>query len=349
MISKELEIDFQEISQYLKELNLGGCTIMITGATGLIASVLIKSIVLYNSISERKIYVIALARNPRKMEMVYEDYLNNDDFTTHVKFIYQDICEKISENIEVDYIIHTANSTNSKFFMSNPVEVIESIYTGTKNVLEFAKNGLVKGMTYLSSMEVFGQVYKDERVTEEELGYLDIQNVRSCYSEGKRLAECMCKSYAEEYDVPVKMARLAQTFGAGVSQNDNRVFAQFAKSAIQGENIVLHTKGASIGNYCYTTDAIRAILLLLVSGENGDVYTVVNEETTTTIFDMANMVASKFSNNKSQVIFDIPQDNLYGYAPETKLKLSSKKLNNLGWTAKVGLEEAYRRMLPGLK
>ena len=176
-----------------------------------------------------------------------------------------------------------------------------------------------------------------------------MQNVRSCYSEGKRLVECLAASYAHEYGLPVKVVRLAQTFGAGIPSTENRVFAQFARAALKDEDIVLHTKGLSLGNYCYTTDVIRAILLLLKTGANGDVYTVVNEETTQSIYDMACMVAENFSNGKSKVVFDIPESNEFGYAPYTRLKLSSAKMNSLGWNAKYNLKEMFERMMPDLK
>ncbi len=313
-----------------------GSTVLVTGATGLIGSLCIKALQQNGGIS-----VVGLARNPEKVSSLFESVKG-------VEFVYQDIAEPIPDRIACDYIIHTANSTASKYFITNPVEVMDSIYSGTKEVLEYAKRHKVKGMVYLSSMEVFGVVDSDRRARESELGKLNIQNVRSCYSEGKRHAELLCKCYAEEYVVPVKVARLAHTFGAGVPKTENRVFAQFARSAIKGEDIVLHTKGQSVGNYCYTRDVIKAIFLLLRSGENGEAYTVVNEETTRTIAEMAEMVASKFSNGKSKVVFDIPEGNHYGYAPETRLRLSAEKLRALGWQPEVGLEEMYQRMMPDL-
>ena len=198
-------------------------------------------------------------------------------------------------------------------------------------------------------MEVFGKKASTERVQESQLGDIDIQDVRSCYSEGKRLAELLCKSYAVEYQLSVKIARLAQTFGAGVLKTENRVFAQFARSAVKGENIILHTNGESIGNYCYTRDAIKAIFLILKTGKAGEAYTVVNEETTRTIRAMAEMVAERFSNGKSKVVFDIPEGNRFGYAPETKIQLSGEKLRTLGWMPEICLEEMYRRMIPDLE
>lgn len=348
MKSIYLKEDLKNLADYLHENNFGGSTIFITGATGLIGSLCIKAIIEYNDVYHFPIQVIALARNKEKTYAIFEDEFEGKDYIKNINFIYQDIKEQIPDDIKSDYIIHTANSTSSQYFIKNPVEVIESIYIGTKRVLDYGLKNKVKGIVYLSSMEVFGEVKVEERITEENLGYLNIQNVRSCYSEGKRIAELLCMSYAVEYNLSVRVARLAQTFGAGINKSENRVFAQFARSAINGENILLHTKGESTGNYCYTTDAIKAIFLLLIKGNKGEPYTVVNEETTRSIAEMAYMVATKFSNGKSQLIFDIPKENIFGYAPVTKMRLSSKKLRDLGWEAKISLEEMYKRMIPDL-
>ena len=347
MTSKYLKEDLSILAEYLKAKDFGGSAILVTGATGLIGSLCIKAIIEFNKNNADKIKAIALARSPEKAASVFAYELDKGSIP-NVEFIYRDITKAVPEGIECDYIIHTASSTSSKYFMTNPVEVIDSIYTGTKQILDFGLRTGAKGIVYLSSMEVFGSVDLNERIGEDALGYIDIHNVRSCYSEGKRLAELLCASYAAEYKLPVRTARLAQTFGAGILKSENRVFAQFARSAVRGENIILHTKGQSCGNYCYTRDAIKALFLLLKNGENGEAYTIVNEETTRTIADMAAMVAKEFSGGKSRVVFDIPNGNAYGYAPDTKMRLSAKKINALGWRAEVGLCEMYKRMLEDL-
>lgn len=132
-------------------------------------------------------------------------------------------------------------------------------------------------------------------------------------------------------------------------KSDNRVYAQFARSAVKGEDIVLHTAGKSYGNYCYTADVIRAIALLLEKGDVGQAYNVCNEETTRTIAEMAQMVAEEFGKGRSKVVFDIPQDaKTYGYAPDVKMHLSAEKLCKLGWKPQYGLKEMYRRMIADL-
>ena len=82
------------------------------------------------------------------------------------------------------------------------------------------------------------------------MGYIDVSDVRSCYPIAKIMSENLCHSYFAEYGVPVKIARLAQTFGRGIRKDDNQVFAQFANAVRTGSDIVLHTAGISMGNYC---------------------------------------------------------------------------------------------------
>ena len=195
-------------------------------------------------------------------------------------------------------------------------------------------------------MEVYGITDPDKQIiTENDLGYIDVLSVRSSYSEGKRACETLCASYAHEYGVPVKIARLSQTFGAGTSREDTRAFAQFAKSAMKNDNIVLHTRGDSFGNYCYIADSAVALITLMLDGATGDAYTVVNESTTMKIRDMAALVADTLSDGSSKVVFDIPDSSLtYGFAPDVTMHLSSAKMRELGWTPKYDLPEMFLRM-----
>ena len=199
-------------------------------------------------------------------------------------------------------------------------------------------------------MEMYGSFSNlNQIVCENDLGYINPLKVRSNYPESKRLCENMCIAYLSEYNVPVKIARLAQTFGAGILPGENRVFAQFARSVINGENIVLHTKGNSDGNYCYIRDAVMGLFIILLKGKNGEAYNVSNQDTHTTIANMAKMVCERFSNGKGKIIFDISDNDIFGYATDTKMELCSDKLQSLGWIPKVGLEEAYERLIESMK
>lgn len=178
-------------------------------------------------------------------------------------------------------------------------------------------------------------------------GYINPLSVRSSYSESKRMAENLCCAYSLEYELPIKIARLTQTFGAGVSYNDNRVFAQFARSVIEKTNIVLHTEGNTIRNYCYTSDAVRAMLYILLRGMSGTAYNVANMDTDISISNMAKLVAT-FDTN-TDIVFNLDDNQKYGYNPTVKICLDTSRLNKLGWSAEIGLAEMFQNLIESMK
>lgn len=330
-----LQEDLKHIVNFdLPYANLREKTVLITGATGLIGASLVRALLAIDGIK-----ILAFVRNEDKAKNTLGDNIN-------MEFIIGDIINPIVVNEKVDFIFHCASVTTSKIMVERPVETLFTSIEGTKNVLELARVKGTKSVVYVSSMEMYGSFNElDHDVIEEDLGYINPLNVRSNYPESKRLCENMCVAYLTEYNVPVKIARLAQTFGAGILPSENRVFAQFARSAIKEENIVLHTNGLSEGNYCYIRDCMTALLTILLKGKDGEAYNVSNPASHITIANMAKMVAEKITGGKINVVFDIPESNTFGYAPDTKMKLNSDKLQKLGWKPEIGLEEAYRRMI----
>ena len=316
---------------------------LVTGATGMVGSLLVRTLVYRNRRHGSNIKVIGLIRNEEKARKLYGTLYGTGEIT----FVTGDVNEKTDIPFEVDYIFHTVSVTASKMMVEHPVMTIETSYTGTKNMLDLAARKKVKGMVYVSSMEVYGKPDPElQYVHEGDLGYIDLTNVRSSYSEGKRICECLCTAYASEYNVPVRSARLAQTFGAGILENDNRVYAQFARSAIQKEDIVLHTDGTSEGNYCYTRDVVKALLILGYAGRAGEAYNIVNEKSHMQIREMAEMVTEQIAGGEIKVVYDIPESaKVYGYAPPVKMHLSADKMRELGWEAEVDMKEAYLRMM----
>lgn len=320
---------------------LRGKTFLITGATGLIGSVMIKCLLGLNRYKGLDIKIKAVVRDIDKAKGVFvEEFDDIEFYTVELSNIRYEIIGN------VDFIVHLASPTASKFFVEHPVETLTTAISGTKAVLEYAKETKVKSMVYASSLEVYGSNLTDEWINEYFQGYVNPTEVRSSYNIGKRACECLCHAYAKEYDVPVSMARLTQTFGAGVSEEDNRVFAQFARSVVRGKDIVLHTHGYSSKPYIYTTDAVSAIIYMLIFGKEGEAYNVAHKESYISIRDMALMVAST-SNPQVNVVYNI-NENL-GYAPETKLRLDTNKIEQLGWRPQYGLKEMFERLIESMK
>lgn len=331
--------DIQSVvnEQICKELF--GSSVLITGATGLIGSFFIKSLIELNKTKNANIKIYALVRNRQKAEKLFGD---------NVSIIVSDISSVKPFPFEVDYIFHGASITSSKEMVEKPVETIDIAINGTENMLIAAREQKnLKAFVYLSSLEVYGVTPPDLKIiNENDYGYIDQLNVRSSYSLGKRMVECLCASYASEYGVPVKIVRLTQTFGPGVAYNDGRVFADFARCVIEGRDIILHTKGETVRNYCYLSDAITALMTVAARGEIGQAYNIANENSDISIYDMAQMLCSLYpEKNIKVVIEDNGNAAKMGYNPTIKIKLGTEKLRQLGWEAKVDLESMFKNLI----
>lgn len=318
--------------------SLTGSHFMITGATGLIGSTLIHCLLAL----DKGIGITCPVRSLSKAQAMFGEEAEK------IHFIACDLMDylcSLKPNDGYQFIVHCACPTAGSYMTEHPVETFELAVESTRMLLDYARKADVKGMAYVSSLEYYGQNDNDNVITEDFQGYVDATSARSSYPMGKRAAEYLCTAYALEYGVPAKIARLTQTFGAGVAPDDNRVFAQFARSVMAGTDIVLHTTGKSAKPYCYTTDCISAILYILLKGQKGEVYNVANEETYITIRDMAEFLRDSFKPNIKVVVESHPE---MGYAPVTKLNLSAEKLKALGWEAKYDLKEIFNRLIKSI-
>lgn len=337
------EVYKQDICEFAKSFalanNLQNSNFLITGATGLIGSALIHCLLALN----KGIKVIAPVRNAAKAKGLF-----SDEELSYITIVECDIVQfDYSKLSDVDYIVHCAAPTASKFFVEHPVETCNIIIDGTKVLLDYAVKNPIKGFVYLSSLEVYGEILDDSTVvTESVQGFLDPLSVRSSYPMAKRAAENLCCLYASEYGVPAKIARLTQTTGSGIAKDDNRVIAQFARLAAQGNDIVLHTTGEAARPYCYTTDAISAILYILLKGNVGEAYNVANEETYISARGMAEYLRDNIS---PTIKVRVELTNGMGYAPATKLRLSSEKLKSLGWDPHFDLKEIFEKLFECIK
>jgi len=346
------KIDYFSVFENYQFDRLKDASVLITGASGFIGSVILKILGEISLSKQLNIKLIALSRRPIKK--------GNVAYTPCVKSYCKDVRKPVIIPWDVDYIIHCASVTDSITMKNNPVDTFLTCVEGTKNILDLARTKKVRSMVFISSMEVYGadaqnpstwnnsgsNGSEDHYVTEDMLGYINLKNPRASYPEGKRAAEFLCNAYYSEFGVPVKITSLAQTFGPGVSPSDERVFAQFARSVVNNEDIVLHTDGSSDGNYCHIYDTVAGILAILLKGADGETYNVANEELHMTVRQMAEFVAGDIAKGRIRVVYDIPDDkDKFGYPPPVKLSMSSEKLRHLGWKPRYNMNDMYSQMI----
>lgn len=311
-------------------------TYLITGATGLIGKALVRHL-----LQQDECRLILPVRNVEKAQGLF-------GVDERICYVLHDFDSAVPLNVDgdVDFIVHGACPTDSRFMAEHPVETINCIVNGTRTILELAKEKNVKSVVYLSSIEVYGIIADDTvPITEDVQGYVDPLLPRSSYPMGKRIAEAMCAGYASEYGVPVRIARLTQTFGPGVDlASDNRVFAQFARCARNSKDIILRTRGLTQRMYLHVWDAVEAVMLLLHKGANGVAYNVANAATYISVMEMALFVKYNF-NDRITIHIDQQFDSKSIYLKDIKLKLSTDRIEALGWKPKYGVREMFEGVI----
>lgn len=332
---------FRDLCNLRREVN--GASLLITGATGLIGNRLFEYLAKLSLNEDLHLKFILLIREERTK--LLDDFFKKYPNTS---FVTENELLSISK---IDYIIHCASITQSEWMIKKPVEVFNTNIFLTEKILKWCLCKNIKSFLYVSSMEVYGSFKDEVCVTEEESGIIDPLSARSSYSISKKATENLCYSYYSEYGLPIKIARPTLTFGPGVSLSDNRVFAQFAKSVVFNQPIVLRTDGMTKRDYLYIDDAVKGLVTILFFGKKGEAYNLSNPDTYMSILDMANLVSDiSFdyfgSTNKVSIIFD-KNDEIYQhiYAPLNKISLNIDKARALGWSPEVGLRDMFIKLI----
>ena len=316
-------------------------TFLITGASGLIGVCLIDALMRYNE-NGANITIYAVGRSKEKATIRLGDYYNNNRFY----FIEQDVRRPLPELLQVDYIIPLASNTHPLAYSQYPIETIEINVKGAEFALQKA---IECGATvlYPSTVEVYGNAYGEDVFNEDYTGRLNLSNARSCYTESKRLCESLCQSYIAERGAKVKIARLSRVFGPTMLMSDTKASSQFIIKALNGEDIVLKSKGDQYYSYTYVADAVSAMLFILLHGENGDAYNISNDNCNVHLKDFAQTCAKEASKS---VVFELPSEaEAKGYSVAMQAILDNKKLRGIGYGTSYTFVNAVERTLQILR
>lgn len=335
--NKNIEIAFNN-NKYLEKLK--NKSIMITGINGLIGSCIVDILNWLNINESYNIKIIGTVRDKSKTLERFKQYIN-------LSIIEQDVIEEINYRGTVDYIIHVASNSHPLSFSSDPVGTMLGNFIGINNVLRFAETHNCRRVEYISSGEIYGQGEKNLKAFEENyIGRLIPTEFRSCYPISKLASETLCVSYSKQYNLETVIARPCHCYGPTQTESDSRASAQFIKSVLNEENIVMKSEGKQIRSYCYVVDCAIAILCILINGSNKNAYNIANNKSIVSIKKMAEIIANQ-ANKK--VIMALPDNKeKEGYNPVTKSVLDDKKLKQLGWVPcwdfNSGIEETLKIM-----
>lgn len=312
-------------------------TVVVSGASGFIASYIVKTLM------NRGAHVVAIVKNKEKARGKFSQFLKNKHL--HVKV--QDINDPMAIRGKIDYVIHAASYASPKHYSVDPIGTLQANTIGTMNLLKLARAKRVKGFLFLSSAEIYGTfLNSSQKISENSYGFVNPVTVRACYAESKRMGEAMCIAWHHQFGVPVKIVRLFHTYGPGMSLDDGRVHADFVANVVRGENIVMKSEGTVKRTFCYIADTVAGLFTVLLKGGDGEVYNIGNPKAEITVLELARLVAHLSPDKKTRVI---KRSRSYGEkyieSPIDRCIPDISKIFQLDWKPKYSLKEGFERTI----
>ena len=321
---------------------LEGKTILISGATGMIGSCLIDTLMRLDIGCK----VLAMGRNEKRAKERFEYCFDSENFC----FICHDVNNLlVNDEIEkVDYVIHLASNTHPMQYATDPIGTITANIIGTQNMLEFAAKHKTIRCAFASSNEIYGENRGDvEKFDEVYCGYIDCNTMRAGYPESKRCGEALCQAYIKQKGLDIVIPRLTRTYGPTLLESDTKALSQFLHKGIAGEDIVLKSEGKQYFSYLHVIDSVSGLLTVLLKGETGEAYNIADDASDIRLKDLAQIIADYAG---TKVIFELPdQVESSGYSKATKARLDNEKLKQMGWSAKYDIESGVKSTIDILR
>ena len=322
--------------------DLKGTSLLLSGATGMIGSLLMDALLFKDEKEGLGCKVIALGRSTEKAKTRF-GYCWDSPFFQFVECDVNKV-ETMPEDVRADYVLHLASNTHPVAYATDPIGTITANIIGTQNMLELAVRCKSKRFLFASSNEIYGENRGDTELFDESYcGYIDCNSLRAGYPESKRCGEALCQAFKKQKGMDVVIARLTRSFGPTLQLTDTKALTQFLKNAINKEDIVLKSAGTQYYSYTYAADAVTGLLTVLLKGESGEAYNVADQTCDIQLRDLARMIADL---SGTKVVFDLPDETeVVGFSKATKARLDGGKLKALGWRLMYSLEEGIRRTL----
>lgn len=341
------EIIIQDIIRIIQNYDFSefkNKSVIISGANGFLPAYMVDVLMYLNDNKGYNTQIYAVCRSEVNFRARLGIYDNHQNFhliiSDIVNFTYESVSSLLPEKI--DYVIHAASLASPKYYGKDPVGTLLPNIVGTKNLLDIARRSHCESFLLFSSGEVYGEV-KEELISEENYGFVNTLDVRSCYAESKRMAENMCISYAHQFNISVKIVRPFHTYGPGMKLDDGRVFADFVSDIVHDKDIELKSDGSAKRPFCYISDAVLAFFMVLEKGRNKEAYNVANPYQIKSIRELAEMLLNLFRDKNINLSFSKKKNLEY-----IKSKIKNQvpciaKIEKLGWRPQISIEEGFVR------
>jgi UDP-glucuronate decarboxylase len=302
--------------------------ILVTGGAGFLGSHLCERLL------EERHEVICLDNFFTGRHVNIEHLLDQRSF----EVVRHDICDRII--LEVDEVFHLACPASPIHYQRNPVRTIRTCVQGTLNVLDLAREVRAR-VLIASTSEVYGDPLVHPQV-EAYWGNVNPIGPRACYDEGKRCAEALAVSYARQYGVQVRIARIFNTYGPRMLENDGRVVSSFIVQCLRGTPITIFGNGQQTRSFCYVDDLVEAFLRLMRSNEDDPVN--LGNPREFTMLELAERIKA-MTNSRSQIVYEpLPKDDPVRRKPDI-----SRAIERLGWQPTIALEQGLERTIAAFR
>jgi nucleoside-diphosphate-sugar epimerase len=350
VVQKDLDYICQSLGKEFQQLS--GKNILITGGAGFLGYYLVQSILFWNEqIQSLKPVNITVYDNYMRGVPDWLEALKGNE---HLHLIKHDITNPLPENIgDFQFIIHAASIASPIYYRKYPIKTMDANVNGLRYLLEYAKKQKdkgkpVEGFLFYSTSEIYGDPTSENIPTPETYrGNVSCTGPRACYDESKRYGETLCVNFAEQFDIPVKIARPFNNYGPGLKITDKRVIPDFMKNVLSGQNIVMHSDGSPSRTFCYTADAIIGYFKILVRGRPGEAYNIGVSEPEISMKDLALKIAEIAKQEigyKGRVIHKPSSDENYLVDnPNRRCPIIKKAENELDYNPTISLEEGLNR------
>ena len=301
---------------------------LITGGSGFLGSHLTKNLL------KKGEEVICLDNFFTGRKKNIQNFLKDPNF----ELIRHDVTEPIK--IEVDKIWHLACPASPIHYQFNPIKTTKTSFMGTYNMLGLAKRIGAK-ILLASTSEVYGDPLEHPQ-TEAYRGSVNTTGVRSCYDEGKRVAETLCSDYQRIHGVDVRIMRIFNTYGPNMRSDDGRVVSNFIKQALKNEKITLYGEGKQTRSFCYVDDLINGMILLMESDFQSPIN--IGNPDEFSIKELANLVKELINPNLEFEFKEMPKDDPKQRKPSIEL---AKTI--LNWEPKIELKDGLIKTIEWFK